>query len=193
MIQLLCPIIILLLAGCGADTGDANIGGTVEGLSGGTSVGLLNNNTDPISVGANIGFTFDGQISAGSTYTVAVVSQPVGETCTVTNGTGTVDQGGDDVTNIVVSCLATVTSSNTVVGTVSGLAAGASVTLRNNGSDMVTVSSNGPFSFPAALAPEAPYDVTVGINPAGQTCTVTNGAGAMPVNGSTTSALVFCD
>ena len=94
-----------LLAGCGGSTTTpAPIGGTVIGLSGGTSVSLLNNNADPITVSANTSFTFDVQVNSGSTYNVTIGTQPVGETCTVTNGLGTVDSFGDAVTDVIISC-----------------------------------------------------------------------------------------
>jgi len=96
----------LSLSGCGGTTVNATIGGTVVGLSGGTSVVLLNNGSDAISVGANGGFTFDVQIASGSGYNVTVQTQPIGETCTVTSASGTVDANGDQVTSVVVSCLA---------------------------------------------------------------------------------------
>ena len=96
---------VSLLAGCGGSTTTpASIGGTVIGLSGGTSVSILNNNADPITVSANTSFNFDIQVNSGSTYNVTVGTQPVGETCTVTNGSGTVDSFGDAVTNVIISC-----------------------------------------------------------------------------------------
>lgn len=101
---LLCMAAALLVAGCGGSTVDATIGGTVTGLSGGTTVGLLNNGTDPITVVASGSFNFDIQIQSGSTYNVTVAIQPIGETCVVTSGLGTVDQSGDAVTNVLVSC-----------------------------------------------------------------------------------------
>jgi len=95
-----------LLGGCGGTTADATIGGTSIGLSGGTTVVLMNNGSDPITIGANGSFSFDVQIGANSSYNVTVETQPVGETCTVINGVGTVDANADQVTNVVVSCVA---------------------------------------------------------------------------------------
>ena len=79
----------------------------MAGLSGGTSVILVNNGTDPITVSGNGTFTFDQQIAAGSGYSVTVQTQPIGETCLVTNGSGTIDSEGDDVTTVTVTCYAT--------------------------------------------------------------------------------------
>ena len=96
-----------LLSACGGTETDASVGGTVAGLSGGTSVVLLDNGSDPITVGANGSFTFDQQVQSGNTYSVTVETQPIGETCLVTGGSGTIDGEGDDVTNVTVVCYAT--------------------------------------------------------------------------------------
>ncbi|RZT39215.1 NHL repeat-containing protein [Cupriavidus agavae] len=63
----------------------------------------------------------------------------------------------------------------TVGGTLSGLAAAASVVLQNNGVDALTLSANGAFKFSTAVTDL--YAVTVGTQPTGQTCTVTHGSG----------------
>ena len=67
----------------------------------------------------------------------------------------------------------------TIGGSVSGLQSGTSVTLLDNGGDSVTVSSNTSFTFPTALYSSAMYAVTVGTQPTGEACTVTNGSGTV--------------
>jgi hypothetical protein len=76
------------------------IGGTVSGLTG-TGLDLYNNGTDIRYVDNNGAFTFTNKIGAGSPYAVTVKTQPVGQTCTVTNGSGTANA---DVNNIAVTC-----------------------------------------------------------------------------------------
>ena len=76
------------------------LGGTMSGLSG--SVSLQNNGADTLVVNANGSFTFSTAVAEGSAYAVTVSSQPSGQTCSVTNGTGTM--GSSDVTNVAVSC-----------------------------------------------------------------------------------------
>jgi hypothetical protein len=49
----------------------------------------------------------------------------------------------------------------TIGGTVSGLAAGASMTLQNNGAESLIVSTNGTFTFKTAIVATKPYLVTV--------------------------------
>ena len=69
-------------------------------------------------------------------------------------------------------------------GSVTGLASGASVILQNNGSDALTVTANGTFTFSSSLASSAPYVVTVSQQPANQTCSVANGVGAISSSGA---------
>lgn len=78
----------------------------------------------------------------------------------------------------------------TVGGTVAGLAAATSVVLAN-GTDTVTVSTNGGFAFPTGLAYTSPYNVTVQTDPTGRTCVVINGAGTVPF-ANVTNVTVAC-
>jgi multisubunit Na+/H+ antiporter MnhB subunit len=146
------------------------VGGTVSGLSG--TVVLRNNGTNATSISSNGSFTFSTSIAQGSTYAVTVQTQPSTQTCTVSNGTGTM--GGANVTNVSVTCS---TNTHTVGGTVSGLSG--TVILLNNGGDNKTVSSNGSFTFSTPVAQGSTYAVTVGTQPALQTCSVSNGSGTM--------------
>ncbi len=162
------------------------IGGTVSGLNTGTSVTLLDNGTNALKVTANGTFTFTTRLTSGTAYKVTVSAQPTGETCTVTNGTGTV--GTANVTTVVVSCAA---KTFTIGGTLSGLNTGASVTLLDNGGDALTQTANGKFTFKTALASGVKYAVTVGTQPTGETCTVTNGAGTVGT-ANVTNVAVAC-
>ncbi|MFM0285986.1 lactonase family protein [Paraburkholderia megapolitana] len=143
----------------------------------GLPVTLVNNGKDTLTLGASGGFQFPTPLANGATYSVTLAAQPYGQLCAVTNGTGTVNVS--NVTSILVSCGA-VYPISTIGGNVAGLSAGASVTLKNNGSDTVTVSANGAFVFPATVYDTQAYDVTVGMQPAGETCTATQAIGTVP-------------
>ncbi|MFO1393147.1 MAG: hypothetical protein U1F09_05200 [Steroidobacteraceae bacterium] len=97
----------LTLTACGSNWGGGNpyvtLGGTVSGLSGGTLGLWANNGQKTLVITANGAFTFPTQIADGSTYTVIVGIQPAGQTCLVTNGTGTANS---NVNNISVNCSA---------------------------------------------------------------------------------------
>ncbi len=67
----------------------------------------------------------------------------------------------------------------TIGGTVNGLAAGNSIVLLNNGTDNLTVSANGAFTFTQAIAFGSNYSVTINTLPTGQPCTLTYGAGTV--------------
>jgi hypothetical protein len=62
-------------------------------------------------------------------------------------------------------------------GTITGLGSERSLTLRNNGTDALTLTSNGPFAFVELLGAQSAYDVRVASQPAGQACAVANGSG----------------
>jgi uncharacterized delta-60 repeat protein len=81
------------------------------------------------------------------------------------------------------------TASFTVGGVVNGSTG--ELVLQNNGGDDLTISVNGPFTFPTALASGSSYSVTVRTNPAGQTCVVSNGTGAILVS-NVTNVSVDC-
>jgi len=105
------PIIIVLfsLSGCGGESNNSSpstytIGGTVSGLSGSGLV-LKNNGGDDLNISGNGGFTFSAAITDGNAYAVTVSTQPSSpaQTCSVTNGSGTVS--GSNVTNVSISCV----------------------------------------------------------------------------------------
>jgi hypothetical protein len=181
--------------GGGGDSGSGNpggsgtpvefaLGGSVSGLSG--SLVLLNNGTNNLTVTSNGAFTFGGTLAAGAAYAVTVQSQPAGQVCTVTNGSGVANA---NVSSIAVACVANVPAiTYTLGGSVSGLSG--SVVLANNGANTLTVTSNGAFAFGGVLAAGAAYAVTVQSQPAGQVCTVTNGSGVASANVS--SIAVAC-
>jgi hypothetical protein len=164
-----------------------SVGGTVTGLLGNGL--LLQNGADslPLSAGSTT-FVLPTPVPSGGSYAVAVTVQPTGpsQSCTVANGSGTVDAA--DVTDVAVSC---VTNAFTVGGTITGLA-GFGLVLRN-GTESLSTASNGPFAFATPVLSGENYAVAVTAQPflPAQTCTVANGSGTV---GSTnvTSVAVTC-
>jgi 6-phosphogluconolactonase (cycloisomerase 2 family) len=181
-------LIVLLLSACGGGGGGGStttgggttpgggttssytIGGAVTGLSG--SVVLQNNSGDDITLSANGNFTFASAVADNGTYAVTVLTQPTGQTCSVSTGAGTVS--GNNVSNVAVTCA---TNAYTVGGTVSGLSG--SVVLQDNNGDNLTVSANGAYTFATSVAYGSPYSVTVLTQPAGQSCSIANGTGTI--------------
>ena len=170
------------------DTTTYTIGGTVSGLAGGGLV-LQNNGGDNLSVLADGGFIFKTPIADSGAYAVTVLSQPtqLNQTCTVTNGSGTVN--GAAVGNVVISC---VTLSYTIGGTLSGLA-GSGLVLRNNGGNDLSLTANGPFQFSVPLVDGTGYQVTLfSLNGApGESCIVSSASGTV-AGAAVTDVSVTC-
>jgi hypothetical protein len=188
--QLLIGAVTLLLVGCGI-FGGAIVGGTVSGLSTGNSVVLQNNGTESLTVSANGAFQFVNGLDSGDAFSVVVLTQPTGQTCTVGGGTGTIDTSSDDVTSVAVSCGTTAS----LGGTVTGLSGTGTTTLvlANNGASLLAISGNGAFSFPGTIAAGTAYNVTVQSQPAPQNCLVTGGTGTGLISAtSSTSVTVSC-
>ena len=163
-----------------------SIGGAIVGLSG--SVALQEAAGGSVQTFTAYGpFAFSTALAGGAGYDVTVATQPTGQTCAVSGGSGTV--GTSNVNSITVSC-----SSNpaySIGGSVSGLNSGASVALVDNGSDTLAVSTNGAFTFAQPLPSGSSYNITVSVEPLHQVCAVTNGTGT--VNGAgVTSIAVAC-
>ena len=105
--------------GCNASP-TYTVGGSVTGLASGTSVTLLDNGGDSVTViYPATTFTFPTALANGAGYLVTVGTQPVGETCNVTNGSGTIASAS--ISNVSIACTAIPTY--TVGGGVTGLRA----------------------------------------------------------------------
>ncbi len=94
------PITVL---GIGFEDCASTVGGTVGGLTG-TGLELQNNGGDSLPMLANGSFTFATPLADGVAYNVTVSTQPAGQTCTVSNGSGTIS--GANVTDVAITCTA---------------------------------------------------------------------------------------
>jgi hypothetical protein len=187
ILALTCAAATLCLSACGGGT-NATVGGYLSGLGSGLSVTLQDNSADNLTLVNNGTFTFPTSIASSSVYNATVLTQPVGQACVVTNGSGTVDTNADPVTTIAVTC----TSTASIIGTISGLVAGASVTLIDGTAlPAARVATNGAFAFQGTLPVGSVYTVTVSQQPAVGSCVVTNGTGTIPSTG-VVSVTVTC-
>lgn len=182
-------LLTLALAAC---WGAVRVGGTLSGLPSGASVTLQNNGGDNLTLNANGAYEFSRTLDEGAAYSVTVLTQPAGATCSVANASGTISTNARDVTNVNVTCEVTAS----IGGTVSGLLAGTAVTLTNSGpaGGTVVVATNGAFALPGGIRPNGEaYNVTVATNgqPAGLTCVVANGSGNV-VTGTPANITVTC-
>ena len=175
--------------GTGPGTGSATIGGNVSGIPTGVTVLLINNSSEIVAVNASGNFSFDTKVKSGGSYSVNLFTQPPGAYCTIANGSGTVDQNADAVSNVSVSCQTAPTAGlpYNVGVTVSGLAVGNSVTFVYDGADPLTANANGLAVFSQTfngdeVPPLGSTGVTVATNPLNQTCTVTPPPASAPGN-----------
>ena len=164
-----------VLVTCSSST--YTLGGTVSGLTVGTTLVLQNNDDQTISQTTNGSFAFLDALANGSPYNVTVKSQPSGQTCTVTNPTGTIN--GANVTTVSVSCQGTTA---TLTASVSNLALATSGQSR-----IITITNAGTTSAGSVgyTATNLPLDTSVlntatnacpsanGTLAAGETCTIT--------------------
>ena len=145
------------------------VGGSVSGLPGSGLVLQLNGAND-LAVGANGRFNFPNALAKGSAYSVTVKaspSSPVKQTCTVSQGSGSIV--GTAINNVAVSCT---TNSFAIGGTVSGLSSKGLV-LQLNGATDLAIASNGNFIFPGIRLPDgSDYSVAIKATPAKLKCTI---------------------
>jgi uncharacterized repeat protein (TIGR03803 family) len=124
---------------------------------------------------------------SGTSYTVTVQSQPMGETCSVAGGTGTIQSANS--ANVVVTC-----SDHAYIlgGSISGL--NGSGLILANGSDALAVNSGATsFTMPTPVAYTSSYALSVQSQPAGLACAVGNATGTMPAAAQTNAAITCTD
>lgn len=97
--------VLLMTVACGkknvlGQEEEYTIGGNISGLVG--TLVLSNNGGDDLTLVTNSKFTFSTKIADDQSYSVTIKTQPSGQNCTISSGSGTVS--GADVGNIAVIC-----------------------------------------------------------------------------------------
>ncbi|HMK86284.1 MAG TPA: hypothetical protein VK437_10035, partial [Steroidobacteraceae bacterium] len=154
------------------------IGGFASGVLGSGLV-LQDNGGDELVVPSTGSFTFATALPAGMPYNVTVLSPPINpyQNCVVAAGSGTT--GGDNVTNVSVSCQTNPNPAYTIGGTVTGISGASPLVLQDNGRDNLTLSADGPFQFSLPIPSGSSYNVTA-LSASGQqsqTCAFTDASG----------------
>jgi hypothetical protein len=130
-----------------------------------------------VSTSTNGNFAFPTTITNGAAYNVTIVTQPSGQTCTLSNANGVVNAAS--VTNIAVVCAAG-TTNYTLGGTVTGLTAnGLKLTLIAAGTlleDLPVAANSTTFTFTSTFANATGSSVVIANanQPPGATCIVGN-------------------
>jgi hypothetical protein len=181
---------------CVSSVTSYTVGGSATGLTGSNTVGLkltdtTSSTSQTIASQANGSFTFGTALTAGHDWNVTVVTQPTGQTCSVTNGSGTNLSG--NVSTVQVTCT---TNTYTIGGAVGGLTGSNTVGLKltdttSSTSQTIASQANGSFTFGTALNFGDGWNVTVATQPTGQTCSITNGSGTN-LSANVTNVSVTC-
>lgn len=177
-----CAALLPLLVACGG----GEVGGKLSGLGDARSVILVNKGENALELRQNGRFAFTQTVAPEKSYEVTVQTQPAGQNCTVSAGSGTIDAQGDSVDTVRVAC----TDLATLTGTLAGLRLGTALTLAN-GTARLVLSEDGPWAFAGTLADGTAYEVTVQTQPLGMQCSVDNGKGTFRT-GTATQIRVTC-
>ena len=157
------------------------LGGLVTGLLGSGLV-LQDTQGDTLKVAGDGPFVFPTPLTAGTAYTVSVLTPPVSpnQDCSISNPSGTA--GATDITGIIVSCATNTNPTEPVSATVTGVnGTGVTVQLQDNGRDTLQVTADGTYSFATPVPAGSPYSVTAQVSggTTSLTCTVTAGSGVV--------------
>jgi len=165
----------------GTATNHYALSATIKGLNASGLVLSVNGSSIPVSSGATSQMLANA-LASGAAYSVSIASQPTGETCSLSESTGTIASANGSV---VVTCSS---QAFKLGGSVDGLTGNG--LLIANGSATLTVGPGAKsFNFPAPVAVGSPYEVTVRTQPLGQTCTLSGNVGTMPASDVTSIAL----
>ncbi|MFC4932558.1 hypothetical protein [Massilia sp. GCM10023247] len=180
------------LSACGGGSSTYTIGGVVTGLE---YPGLvLSNNGEDLALGPagyetlsgstvptpkDVTYAFKNKVDYGDPYDVTIKAFPAHQQCGQSGGT-TDTAGRLSVINAVITC---VLVSNTIGGPVTGLTGEGLVLINGStggiGGKLPVAKGATSFAFEQPVTYGRTFGVTVLEQPAGQTCTVTNGAGTM--------------
>jgi len=191
----LCLAASLAACGGGSDKATFVVGGSVNGLAY-TGLKLKTGDqvlpVEPVLVAGTpqvVRYAFPKTIDYGTAYTLTVDASPDKQACDVYPGFGTNNENRDSAghtatIDISIRCQ---TKPYSLGGAVKGLT-GTGLVLINGSVDTLSVAAAATtFAFTNSVLVDASYGVSILTQPAGQTCTVTNGTGIMP-NANMTSA-----
>jgi hypothetical protein len=171
---------ITVTATCTTNSVNYTISVAVTGLTG--TLVVQDSKSDQLTFTTNNTQTFATSYASGSTYSVTVLTQPAGQTCTLSsNASGTI------TSNITVTATCT---TNVVNYTISVAVTGLTGTLvvQDSKSDQLTFTTNNTQTFATSYASGSTYTVTVKTQPAGQTCTLSSNASGTITSNITVTA-----
>jgi hypothetical protein len=150
----------------------------VTGLSG--TLVVQDNKSDLLTFAKNNTQTFATGYPSGAAYTVTILTQPIGQTCTLSS-----NSKGSITSNITVT--ATCSSGGfTISVAVTGLTG--TLVVEDNPTDQLTFTTNTTKTFATTYSTGSTYAVTIKTQPAGQTCTLSSNASGIITGNITVTA-----
>lgn len=198
-----CALASLVLTACGGSGGGGGgytapppppstytIGGTVSGLTA-SGLTLDDNGGDTLTVSSGAtSFTFATKLQSGASYAVTVASQPTGETCAVSSGSGAVASA--NVTSVAVACTA-MAQTFTISGTISGLtAAGLKLQYYSGGETLSVATAATTFAFTQPVPSGTNVKMSVAAQPGFQVCTPGATDFSGPITANITTDTLSC-
>ncbi|WCL50527.1 LamG-like jellyroll fold domain-containing protein [Leptospira sp. GIMC2001] len=141
-----------------------SIGGAVSGLISEASVTLTNNN-ESVTIESDGNFTFPTRLNTGEAYNISLSTNSVSISCSLSNEQGIVQNR--DIDNISVTCGFGADYYEVAVN-VSGISG--SLTVLNNSTDSLNISSTGLAKFSTRILTGSNYAVSISSQPAGSVC-----------------------
>jgi len=171
---------ITVNATCSTNGANYTISVAVTGLTG--TLVVQDSKSDQLTFTTNTTQTFATSYASGSTYSVTILTQPAGQTCTLSsNASGTI------TSNITVTATCTTNPVNyTISVAVTGLTG--TLVVQDSKSDQLTFTTNTTQTFATSYASGSTYTVTVLTQPAGQTCTLSSNASGTITSNITVTA-----
>jgi len=175
----LAPIALALaLAGCGGKE-SYTVGGTVNGLK--FSGMELSNGSSKVAVqpaadGSAVKFQLPNSIDYGDEYEI-VIKQPAHQSCGPALSGGLKGSAGYTQTiDVTINCSVNAYS---VGGPVTGLNVAGLVIINGNGTAQEIAKDATSFTYTDAILSQSSYGLVVLKQPAGKSCTISNGTGVM--------------
>ncbi len=145
------------------------IGGTVSGLLPGGSVEVRNGDQS-VTVSQDGSFRLPTRLDPGTSYDLTIsTSGNAFMNCAITNGKGVVQSV--DINDVTINCGLGAGFYEVGVN-VSGISA--PITIQNNGTESISMSTGGLYKFPTPLSTGQNYSVTITSQTAGSVCSFVN-------------------
>jgi hypothetical protein len=163
---------ITVTSTCTTNVANYTISVAVTGLTG--TLVVQDSQSDLLTFTTNNTQTFAKSYASGSTYSVTVQTQPVGQTCTLSsNASGTITSN----VTVTATCAATTYTVSVAVTGLSG-----TVILQDDQGATLTFTGNNTQTFSNTYASGAAYTVSVTTQPSAQSCIPTYASGSITSN-----------